>query len=220
MDPSESGILNITSKSQFFSSNSSRLGSLESSVIERPNSEELRPNLGLGKIVSPEKEPIKMLEAALNKTFSKEETRDIKSIIRKGADPEKLKSYFKKIIEKKDSQREETVVLDAVTSFLEATTLDVSQNLTFGKGEKSNLTDLYKRQRHSSPVKLLQPQKNKTISNSKISPRSRIPKPVSPAASQTAARPSIAAIIRGSVKDKVTQIQGKDVTVLSYSLQL
>ena len=60
VDPSESGIMDITSKSQFFSSNSSRLGSLEEIGQNRPTSEELRPNLGLGKIVSPEKGPIKV----------------------------------------------------------------------------------------------------------------------------------------------------------------
>ena len=60
VDPSESGIMDITSKSQFFSSNSSRLGSLEEIGQNRPTSEELRPNLGLGKIISPEKGPIKV----------------------------------------------------------------------------------------------------------------------------------------------------------------
>ena len=178
MDPSESGILDITSKSQFFSCNSSRLGSLETSVMARPNSEELRPNLGLGKIVSPEKEPIKMLEAALNKTFSNEETRDLKSLIRKGADPEKLKGFIKSFIDKeKDSKKEETIVLDAITSFLEASHLDISlipphlsQNMTFGQGEKSTLPDQNKsRQRHSSPVKMLQQQKVKPVSRIPIS---------------------------------------------------
>ena len=60
VDPSESVIMDITSKSRFFSSNSSRLGSLEEAGQNRPTSEELRPNLGLGKIISPEKGPIKV----------------------------------------------------------------------------------------------------------------------------------------------------------------
>lgn len=125
VDPSESVIMDITSKSRFFSSNSSRLGSLEEAGQNRPTSEELRPNLGLGKIISPEKGPIKLLEATLIQTFSNEEKRDLKSLILKhGVGSEDLKKFIIKLQKKSP---DETVIPDTfLTSFLE-----VSQNYTF-----------------------------------------------------------------------------------------
>jgi len=155
VDPSESGIMDMTSKSQFFSSNSSRLGSLESSVMGRPGSEELRPNLGLGKIISPEKDPVKMIETTLNKTFNKtfstKEKRDLKAIIMdKGANSEDLKNHLKNLLFKNEPN--ESIAPEALTSFLELTS-------SFLEATRSNETQgkIVKTQRHSSPVKLPKP---------------------------------------------------------------
>ena len=155
VDPSESGIMDMTSKSQFFSSNSSRLGSLESSVMGRPGSEELRPNLGLGKIISPEKDPVKMIETTFNKTFNKtfstKQKRDLKAIIMdKGANSEDLKNHLKNLFNKNEPN--ESIAPEALTSFLELTS-------SFLEATRSNESQvkIVKTQRHSSPVKLLKP---------------------------------------------------------------
>ena len=50
--------VDMTSASQYFSKNTSRLGSLEAN----PPTDHERPNLGLGKINSPERKPAKILE--------------------------------------------------------------------------------------------------------------------------------------------------------------
>ena len=68
---------------------------------------------------------IKMLEATLNKTFTSEEKRDLKSLILKqGTSSESLKKYIMTLLDKKS---DETVAIDVITSFLE-----ISQNLTCG----------------------------------------------------------------------------------------
>ena len=50
--------VDVTSASQYFSKNTSRLGTLEAN----PPTGHERPNLGLGKINSPERKPEKILE--------------------------------------------------------------------------------------------------------------------------------------------------------------
>ena len=61
----EGGDISTASTTQYFSENTSRLGSLESSTYLP--SEENRPNLGFGIISSPKRKPVKMLQDVISK---------------------------------------------------------------------------------------------------------------------------------------------------------
>ena len=141
----------MTSKSQYFTSNSSRLGSLESSIVERPN-------LGLEKISSPpERDPVKLLEKTLNCSFSTKQKSDLKNIIMNMKNDTDIKKYLENLYCTNESKLDETVIPDAITSFLEMT-----QNFTTAyesprKSNKENATYVKKQskivQRGSTPIK-------------------------------------------------------------------
>ena len=61
----EGGDISTASTTQYFSENTSRLGSLESSTYLPI--EENRPNLGFGQINSPKRQPVKMLQDVISK---------------------------------------------------------------------------------------------------------------------------------------------------------
>ena len=64
----EGGDISTGSTTQYFSENTSRLGSLESSIF-LPSEAENRPNLGFGIISSPKRKPVKMLQDVISKYF-------------------------------------------------------------------------------------------------------------------------------------------------------
>jgi len=144
----------MTSKSQYFTSNSSRLGSLESSIVERPN-------LGLEKISSPpERNPVKLLEKTLNCSFSTKQKSDLKNIImnmNNDQNGDDLKKYLKDLYCKNESKLDETVIPDAITSFLEMTQNFTTANESPRKSNIENSTHVKKQskivQRGSTPIK-------------------------------------------------------------------
>ena len=97
-------VTNVGSMTHVFTSNTSRLGSLEFR-----STEELRPNLGFGRISSPEREPVKVVQE-----------KDVKS--RESF----INSFKKQIYEKNKIKSNDTyIVIEEIPSFLE-----VSQNVT------------------------------------------------------------------------------------------
>ena len=103
-DIPQAEVTNVGSMTHVFTSNTSRLGSLEFR-----SSDELRPNLGFGRISSPEREPVKVVKE-----------KDVKS-------RESFINTFKKqVYEKNNVKSNETYnVIEEIPSFLE-----VSQNIT------------------------------------------------------------------------------------------